>query len=39
MIARLREQTGATAADAAVAVLLGVVAEVDVFFGSGWTGP
>src|SRR5438128_30066 len=39
MLLRIRDLTGATAADVAVAFLLGVTAEIDVFVGSGWQGP
>lgn len=39
MLRRIRDLTGATAADAGVAFLLGVTTEIDVFVGSGWQGP
>src|SRR5947209_7404167 len=39
MTRRIRERTGASTADVAVAFLLGVTAEVDLFLGSGWPGP
>jgi signal transduction histidine kinase len=39
MLFRIRDLTGATAADVAVACVLGVTAEIDVFVGSGWQGP
>jgi signal transduction histidine kinase len=35
----IRDLTGATPADVAVAFLLGVTAEIDLFVGSGWQGP
>lgn len=38
MVVRLSTVTSASVADAALALLLGVVAEIDVFFGSGWRG-
>lgn len=39
MLSRVRALTGATVADVAVASVLGVIAEFDVFLGSGWEGP